>query len=332
MSVEKYRFVFIVLNYNSTMETMRCIDSLQKLYYQGKNIVVVDNASDNQKEALAAIEEHCKSMENIHILKNERNLGYACGNNIGIDYARRILKADFVCVVNPDTIVNTETFVENCIELYTKYRYSVCGPKIINNGENKNPIGGYNESIWYTIHEIFINYKIIVVKKFGLNRFNFFKRYAKKRVEEVVDGESSKEYYSSEEFINSDILIDRSMKKMLSGACLVFSPAFFEEFTGFCSKTFLYCEERILTCVCLNMGKRILYSEKIEVIHEGGKSMENTEKNRMERQIRVAKNRAKSDWVVLNIMLHKSNKKRLREFLVSPVANFEIFNGELNAR
>ena len=326
MSVEKYRFSFIVLNYNSTSETMRCIDSLQKLCYRGKDIVVVDNASDNQKEVLDRIKEHCTSVENIHILKNERNLGYACGNNIGIDYARRILKADFVCIINPDTIVNTETFVENCLELYAKYRYSICGPKIINNGENKNPIGGYDESIWYTIHEIFTNYKIIAVKKLGLNKFNFFKRYAKKHI--GVDGENSKGYYIPEDFVNSDVLINKSMKKMLSGACLVFSPAFFEEFTGFCSKTFLYCEERILTCVCLNMGKSILYSEKIEVIHEGGKSMENTEKNRIERQIRVAKNRAKSDFVVLNIMLHKSNKKRLRKFLVSPVANYEIFNGK----
>lgn len=90
-------YTFVILHYKSYIDTIECIESILKLP-QKVQIVIVDNASEN-----GSIDEICneyKFMKNIHIIKNEDNLGFADGNNIGYKYAREKLKAKFILVCN----------------------------------------------------------------------------------------------------------------------------------------------------------------------------------------------------------------------------------------
>jgi GT2 family glycosyltransferase len=93
----------VVLNFNDYEDTCRCIRSLEGIEYPRYSIVVVDNASpDNSGEKL-------KETFPMHaVIITDYNGGYAYGNNIGIQFALS-QKADYVFILNNDTIVSRDT-------------------------------------------------------------------------------------------------------------------------------------------------------------------------------------------------------------------------------
>ena len=91
----------IILNYNVKVRLVNCLDSIYK--NKGKDnwqIIVVDNASEDG--SVEAVRE--KGYEDIEILRNKENLGFAAGNNVGVKKA----KAPVMLFLNPDTIVVNE--------------------------------------------------------------------------------------------------------------------------------------------------------------------------------------------------------------------------------
>ncbi len=90
----------IVVTYNNVELTQKCIDSiLQKTAYPNYEIIIVDNKStDNTKEYL---KELIKKYDNIKIILNDENTGFARGNNIGIQKA----DGEFIVLLNNDTVV-----------------------------------------------------------------------------------------------------------------------------------------------------------------------------------------------------------------------------------
>ena len=93
--------VFIVIvNWNGLADTLECLGSLQSLEYENFEIVLVDNASeDNSVEAIR------RKHPSVRILANARNLGFTGGNNVGIRLALEN-GADYVWLLNNDTIVD----------------------------------------------------------------------------------------------------------------------------------------------------------------------------------------------------------------------------------
>jgi len=96
----------IVLNYNSADYLKKCLESINKSdigNYQYE-VVIVDNLSTDNSIQLAQNlkEPHTK------ILKLKDNLGFAHGNNQGLKEINS--KTRFVLFLNPDTIVQKNTF------------------------------------------------------------------------------------------------------------------------------------------------------------------------------------------------------------------------------
>ena len=92
----------VVLNWNGQADTLACLESLQRLRYTERRVVVVDNGStDGSVEAL----ESARSRLAIDIIQAGKNLGYAGGNNLGIRYALD-RGADFILILNNDTTVD----------------------------------------------------------------------------------------------------------------------------------------------------------------------------------------------------------------------------------
>ena len=91
----------IVLNYNGLDNTLDCLESLRRLRIDRHliEIVVVDNnSSDGSQEAFA-------KLKDIELLVNSENLGFAGGNNRGIEFALK-RNADYLLILNNDTIVD----------------------------------------------------------------------------------------------------------------------------------------------------------------------------------------------------------------------------------
>jgi len=114
----------ITLNWNQYLDTKECLESLSKINYQNYEIIIVDNGSkDGSFEKL-------KSEFPKHIyIKNDKNLGFAEGNNIGIKYAIKH-GCDYLLLLNNDTIVDSE-FLSRMIEPAEKdISVGAVGPKI----------------------------------------------------------------------------------------------------------------------------------------------------------------------------------------------------------
>ena len=89
----------IILNYND-LETTKNMLNLIKDYKILDLIVIVDNKSlDNSYQEL-------KKFENskIKVLETDKNLGYAYGNNYGLNYLEN-KNIDNVIISNPDVLV-----------------------------------------------------------------------------------------------------------------------------------------------------------------------------------------------------------------------------------
>lgn len=102
---KKGRIAVILLNWNTCDDTIECINSLKNGSISPELIIVVDNnSSDDSVEILRS------KFKDIIVLANDQNLGFAEGNNVGINYAIH-LGYDFLWILNNDTIIDS-----NCLE------------------------------------------------------------------------------------------------------------------------------------------------------------------------------------------------------------------------
>lgn len=94
------KIVIILLNWNGKKDTLECLASLQNVNYSNFQPIVVDNGSKDNSVA-----EIRKQYPEIPILENGANLGFAGGNNPGIEWALR-QHAEWILLLNNDTIVD----------------------------------------------------------------------------------------------------------------------------------------------------------------------------------------------------------------------------------
>lgn len=89
----------IVVNWNTRCEVVRCVESILQSTDRDIEIIVVDNASTDG--SVEALNENFGAEKCVSVLRQDRNLGYAKGNNIGFATSR----GEYVFILNPDTIV-----------------------------------------------------------------------------------------------------------------------------------------------------------------------------------------------------------------------------------
>lgn len=90
----------VILNWNGKNDTLACLASLQNVEAPPFEIVVVDNGSHDD-----SITEISKQFPAVAVLPTGKNLGYAGGNNVGIEYALQ-QGADLILLLNNDTVVD----------------------------------------------------------------------------------------------------------------------------------------------------------------------------------------------------------------------------------
>ena len=85
----------IIVNWNAKDYLEQCIDSLLSQTLSNFEIILVDNNStDNSLELIE------KKYPQIKLIKNNENVGFAEGNNIGIKHA----KGKYIALFNPDAV------------------------------------------------------------------------------------------------------------------------------------------------------------------------------------------------------------------------------------
>jgi GT2 family glycosyltransferase len=106
----------VILNWNGLEDTRACLESLRCAKYPAQRIIVVDNASENE-EASKLEAEYSGFVE---LIRNDRNLGFAGGANVGIQAA---LKAgtDYVLLLNNDVTVAPD-FLDAMVSAAGRYK------------------------------------------------------------------------------------------------------------------------------------------------------------------------------------------------------------------
>jgi|UniRef100_A0A7V3RFT8 GT2 family glycosyltransferase len=146
------RVAVVILNWNGWKDTIECLESLQQVTYPPFQILVVDNGStdDSVKKILMWARSRFKGYstflkyniqsklieenggigeeKSLVIIRSKENLGYAGGNNIGIRYALKH-KADYVLILNNDTVVAPDFFEQLLKVALTEENIGILGPK-----------------------------------------------------------------------------------------------------------------------------------------------------------------------------------------------------------
>ncbi len=109
----------VILNYNGIDYTINCLESIKKSVFKDYEIIVVDNGStDNSVEVLS-------KRKDIRLVQNEKNTGFAEGNNIGT----RVARGAYVCLLNNDTLVHKNWLKELVDAAGKDNSIAVCNPK-----------------------------------------------------------------------------------------------------------------------------------------------------------------------------------------------------------
>ncbi len=223
----------IILNYNVRYFLEQCVLSVQKaLEGIDGEIIVIDNASSDDS---------CEMMKtkfpHIKLIENKDNLGFPKGNNIGVAQA----KGEYICVLNPDTVVAEDTFSKILNTKNWTLNTGIIGCKLIDGAGNFLPESKRGvPTPWVAFTKIFGLYKIS----------NYFGKYYAQHLSENETGKV-------------DILV---------GAFMVMKRELYLEVGGFDENCFMYSDDIDLSYLVLKTGKSNYYFHETSVIHYKGES------------------------------------------------------------
>lgn len=223
----------IILNYNVRYFLEQCVLSVQKaLEGIDGEIIVIDNASlDGSCEMMKAKFPHIK------LIENQDNLGFPKGNNIGVAQA----KGEYICILNPDTVVAEDTFSKILNTKNWTLNTGIIGCKLIDGAGNFLPESKRSvPTPWVAFTKIFGLYKIS----------NYFGEYYAQHLSENESGKV-------------DILV---------GAFMVMKRKLYLEIGGFDENCFMYSDDIDLSYLVLKTGKSNYYFHETSVIHYKGES------------------------------------------------------------
>ena len=163
MMIENPRVAIIILNWNGWQDTVECLESIYQMKYKEFDVVVVDNGSTDG--SVEKIKEWAKGKERIEsnyfsydannkpisyieiepekamltkrgdprltIIKLKENIGFACGNNVGIRHVLTELMSDYVLILNNDVVVKSD-FIFPMIKVFKEEKnVGLIGPKVL---------------------------------------------------------------------------------------------------------------------------------------------------------------------------------------------------------
>lgn len=264
---------FIILHYMVKEQTIECVDSVLNLVGE-KKVIIVDNASANGSGR--ELKEYYKDLDDVVVLLNKENLGFAGGNNIGCKFAQQEYHPEYYVVMNNDVIIKQKDFIERIYSIDKEEHFDALGPDIyaVRNKRHQNP-----KSLQPMTIEKARKLQKHIKKRMQRNILTHIKSCLKQNA--VIYGVYSK-------LIKRDKPIDWTCKYhdvMLQGACFIFSDRFIEKRNeAFFPNTFLWFEAQILSYECKINGFHTLYDPSLQVFHYENVSTRSEHKKNKDRE------------------------------------------------
>lgn len=238
--MENKKIVIVILNFMNYQDTKECIDSILKQQYADYHVLIVDNGSSN--ESYSYLKNMYKKNDYVSVIKTRKNYGFAKGNNIGICYAKNKFQAEYIMLLNSDTILQNPLYIKKILE-NDESGVGVIGSRIVllNNSSMKKIYR------YVTFPSTWICYLKILCEYMGF--------YELQKILEYKLSEYKGDY-------------------ILPGCMLLLTPSYFQVYDNLDSRTFLYCEEELLYLRCKRVGLKQKLVEELSLFHKIGRSSE----------------------------------------------------------
>lgn len=224
----------IILNYNVRYFLELCVLSVQNAIQNlDAEIIVIDNNSQDD-----SCEMMKKRFPNVKLIENKENSGFPKGNNIGVAEAQ----GDYICILNPDTVVAEDTFTKVLAFAKEQKDLGIVGVKLIDGTGNFLPEckrGTPTPLVAFT-------------KITGLYKI-FPKTFGKYYAQHLSENETGK-------------------VEILVGAFMLMKRELYTEIGGFDENCFMYSDDIDLSYMALQKGKSNYYFHETTVIHYKGES------------------------------------------------------------
>lgn len=133
----------IILTHNGLEDTRRCLASIEAHTPEPHELIIVDNASTDG--TLDYLRDYMATHDNVLVVANRTNRGFAAGNNQGLALAR----GDYLLLLNNDTIVTTG-WLQRMLQVFEAHpdvgivgpmSNYVSGPQLVRDASYKGPEG-----------------------------------------------------------------------------------------------------------------------------------------------------------------------------------------------
>lgn len=271
------KIVFVILHYLAIKETIDCVSSIQQnICYDNYSIIIVDNGSCVKKDS-ERLQQLEQDNSRVRLITLQSNLGFARGNNVGFEIAKKEYKADFIVLMNNDILIQQRDFCDVICQKYEQYHYAAMGPKVyLKDGTYRsNPMkpGRYRAYAQRAA-------QMITVLK-------YFETFFDLDVAFLKNNHNQPQSY--------DTFYDRdTLNYKLHGCCLIFSREYINKFDGLNPNTFLYLEEDILFVQLRNNKLLSLYSPDLWLIHLEDAATDKMMKSGKKKRRFIYKNHIKS--------------------------------------
>lgn len=287
--MENIEIVFVILHYLTTTDTLDCIQSIYKnIDTEEFRIVVVDNASPN--DSYNQLKRATENMKEVFLIKTEKNLGFAKGNNAGIDFARKQWRAKYIAAINNDVQLMRGPFYTVIDEKYKETNFAVLGPMVLTKDGycNTSPISLDIPSQALVEREMRHFKRRRFINKYNLTGLYFF-------LLSIRDLIKKKQ-------LDIKILFKDQKNVCLNGCFLIFSERYFNCFNGLDSRTFMYFEEPILLLHLRCNQLLSVYTPDIRIYHKECVSTNYEKRNIKEKVEFNCRHRYDSRKVYLDIL------------------------------
>lgn len=225
---------FIIVTWNNEDQIEECIQTVMKYTLVPYHIIIVDNqSSDNTIDIIQS------QFPTVELISSQDNLGFAKANNLALER----VSSDYVCFLNPDTIL-TEDIVTPSLDILEKN--SLIG---LVSCKLHNYDGSWQPSCFHFADSISLPIEILHLGKL-LPRFickKYFPNF----------------YYPKEDFCPDWVI----------GAEMIMRTKEAKEIRGFSTEYYMYTEDMDLCQkVTRILGKKIYYTAAHSLIHLGGAS------------------------------------------------------------
>jgi GT2 family glycosyltransferase len=224
----------IILNYNVRYFLELCVLSVQNAIINiDAEIIVIDNKSQDDSSEMIKLR-----FPQVKLIENQDNYGFPKGNNIGVSQA----KGEFICILNPDTVVAEDTFIKVLAFAEKQKKLGIVGCKLIDGTGKFLPESKRGTPTPFVAFTKIVGLYKLFPKLFG-------------------------KYYAL------NLSEDKSgAVEILVGAFMLMKRDLYTEIGGFDEHCFMYSDDIDLSYMALKNGQLNYYFHETAVIHYKGES------------------------------------------------------------